>query len=133
MAKHIVVSFDDDDDAAQFMAAIKIEGAIFFQDPEQHFKHIDVNKARVIGVFAKPTKFCECPYVADMPTARSAKYGWYIHHPGCSKPIPGHYQSGMKNLLDPENIDSRARRVFLGVREGELRYPEPTTTKREGK
>lgn len=130
MARHIVISFEDNDEAEEFMAALKVEGATFFQDKEQHFKHIDPSKVAVIGVFAKPTKFCQCPYTEDMKTVRSKNYGWYVHV-GCNKPIPGHYQSAMKNLIDPPEVaaDVRKRGVYLGVREGQTRWPEPQARK----
>lgn len=129
MARHIVVSFEDNNDAEQFIAALKTEGAVFFQDDKQHFKNINTEKTSILGVFAKPTKFCQCPYTEDMKTVRSANYGWYIHNV-CNMPIPGHYQSALKNLMNPPDMDARKNKVFLGVREGETRWPQPTTSKK---
>lgn len=124
MARHIVISFDDNDDAEQFIEALKVDGAVFFQDSSQHFKNVDPMTCTVIGVYAKPTQFCQCTYADDMPTARSKNYGWYVHTV-CKKPIPGHYQSALKNLIEAPNTSARTRKMHLGVREGETRWPEP--------
>lgn len=129
MARHLVISFEDNGEAEEFMAALKIEGAVFFQDKEQHFKNINPKQVGVTGVFAKPTRFCQCEGTGEeIKTVRSKNYGWYVHVT-CNKPISGHIQSAMKNLLDPPGVDSRKRSCTLILREGEMRYPEPTSTK----
>lgn len=133
MARHLVISFDDNEEAEQFVEALKIEGAVFFQDATQHFKNVNPEKVRLIGLFAKPTKFCDCVHTSEAKTVRSQKFGWYIHWPGCGKPISGHYQSALKNLLNPPGTDARSLGIFLGVREGVARWPEPGSSQKTTK
>jgi hypothetical protein len=128
MARHVVVSFDDNEEADEFIKALGVEGSVFFHGALGNFKNADPKKVRVIGLFAKPTKFCQCRYTEEPKMVRSKNYGWYLHK-DCNMPIAGHYQSALKNLLEPANIDPRKRGIFLGVREGETRWPEPRSAK----
>lgn len=126
MGRHVVITFDDPAQAAAFVAAVQVEGAVFYQGEDTHFKNIDLNTTRIAGVFVKPNDFCQCKYVRDMDYVRGSKYGLYVHN-YCKKPAGGHLQNATWNLFEePEVINGVKRhRVHLSVREGQTRWPEP--------
>jgi hypothetical protein len=126
MGRHVVVTFDDVNAAEQFVAALKVEGSVFFQGADEHFTHINPDEVRVSGIFAKPNSFCECPFEGkEFKYVRGAKYGLYVHDK-CLKPDGGSIQSAPKNLVYPEGTDVREVKVRLSVREGTKRWPEPS-------
>lgn len=66
---------------------------------------------KVNGLFAVPTKFCDCPHNSPAQIrliARGAKLGWWVHK-GCGKPLHNSWQSP-RNLLDP---DMRERDPYI--------------------
>jgi len=97
--KYIVLEFDNDDEADSFAGTIT-EGP--------------AASIRVKAVFRKPSQFCECPPTEK--SARGAKWGWWICTI-CAKPKRGQWQHP-RNLLDPIDLPTRERKVYLGVVEG---------------
>lgn len=63
---------------------------------------------RVVGLFAKPTNYCECG-VENWTTTRNRvatvrfgrKLGWHVCTT-CKRPIPS--ESGLRNLIEPSDI-----------------------------
>lgn len=93
MARYVVLSFPDNDDATAF-----VEG-------KDH-------RAEVVGVYAQPTMFCEsfggCSTGRVKPFTRGTKFGWWVCS-GCRKPVKlsaeklaRHIISQGTNLLDVE-------------------------------
>lgn len=63
---------------------------------------------RVVGLFAKPTKYCECGVgnwtttkARVSPTKRGRKFGWEVCT-NCRRPT--HATSGLVNLVKPRDI-----------------------------
>jgi hypothetical protein len=97
MAKYVLVEFDRDEDADAFADTL--------QGPD--------TTVRAIGLYKKPTQFCECPNSGEK-SAFGQKWGWFVHK-DCGKPRKGVYQ-GPKNLLDPNTPHGR-RNPILSIRE----------------
>lgn len=123
MGRHVVISFTDPVAAAEFVKAAGIEGAVFFQGADTHFKNIDVSTTKVTGLFAKPNDFCGCDYKDSGDPVRGSKYGLFVC-PKCKKPHGGHVQNP-KNLLHDDVPKLGEQKVWLNAREGETRWPEP--------
>lgn len=74
---------------------------------------------RVIGLFGRPTKFCEDSSHRSMNerSVRGPKYGWW-HCTTCGKP-KRHMFHTLTNLLDPETLVDAViyRDIFFNVRE----------------
>lgn len=133
MGRHVVISFDNATDAEEFIAAVKVAGAVFFMGSDAHFKNVNAEQTAVVGLFAKPNDFCECKYEGEMPIVRGSKFGLFVHTV-CKKPMGGQLQSAPRNLLYPKDMDVRKmvaqeRYVGLSVREGRTRWPVPTPEK----
>lgn len=106
MARYVLLSFDSNNEADEFINAVSVEGGIFFMGKDTHFKHIDPEKTFVRGLWAKPTQFCECSGSGAKREgyARGQKFGWWVHN-ACGKPTKGwargdHYYPALgKNML----------------------------------
>lgn len=125
MAKYVLVSFDDDTDADNFVAALQrhadpeAEGRnshVFYTTKhptlENHFSMRGVLEASVRAVWKKPTQFCECANPGEK-SARGQKWGWWVHK-DCGKAKKGNFQSP-RNLLDPPGQRARDIQIFLNV------------------
>jgi len=135
--RHVVITFDDVVDAEEFIAAIKVEGAMFYQDVGGHFKHVKPAETRVVGLFGKPNQFCECPWSdGEKKYVRGSKYGLFVHDK-CAKPEGGHLQTAARNLLDPPGLGAKEtveqdNYVRLSSREGKHNWPVPSSEKEAG-
>ena len=81
MARYIVVEFYDNDDANEFVQRLEEENA------ENRNMRLSFRR-RVVGIFVKPGKTCECPdwnranygdknwHAASV--ARGEKFGWWV-------------------------------------------------------
>ena len=115
MARYILIEVDDNETAGDLVAALQADG-------EMHFYHkLDGDEykvksvaAKVVGLFAKPTKFCTCPNPGDR-SVKGAKFGWWVHA-DCGKPKAGGNQHP-RNLLEPEGYKPPAheRWGYLGI------------------
>lgn len=101
MAKHVVLTFDNDIEADAFVNSINEGG-----------KEASI---RVIGIFKRPTIFCTCTVTSEKGV-RGAKYGWWLCR-NCGKPVKGRWIYG-HNLMDPVDVKYDDKRVSLGVQEG---------------
>lgn len=101
MARWLLLEFDDDAQCEAMMAKIQEQTA--------------AGKAyRLKGLFAKPTKFCECPPEPrrqQPDLVRGERYGWVVHRL-CRKAWP--MPVWPKNLLESTPI-SPAFRGDVGV------------------
>lgn len=105
MAKYVLVQFDNDDDADGFVKTLDMRSDV----PDQA-------TMKVVGVFKKPTLFCECTTPSEK-SVRGAKWGWWLcRNVGCGKPKRGQFQ-GHRNLRDPEGTRTEQRRIFINVKE----------------
>jgi ribosomal protein L37AE/L43A len=103
VARYILVEVDDNETAGDLVAALDGSDRVFFYKSPPlgsggEFT-IQTLTAKVVGLFAKPVKFCECPNPGDKQV-RGAKFGWWVHA-ACGKPMKGHCQHP-NNLLEPE-------------------------------
>lgn len=111
MARYVLLRFEDNNDAEAFVTAAKAPNGVWFYEsnPDAHalavvegnqdlyvMRPLDRAKVLVRGLFAIPTKFCECELRGDKGV-RGAKLGWWLCR-GCKKPRKGHWQKP-KNLL----------------------------------
>jgi hypothetical protein len=84
MARLVILEFEDNDAAERFTQSMNNRlgpGSL----PQAS---VAMAYADVIAVFAKPTKFCECPASTKKSLSsfgKSKKYGWYVHRT-CGKP-----------------------------------------------
>lgn len=103
MARYVVVEFDDNAQADEFVRRVN-------SNPDRKF--------RVPWVFAKPTKYCECPSTGTRSSdpirvVRGDKWGWWVCSK-CHRAMGGSYQSP-HNLLDYDQKDAPAHlRRFPG-------------------
>lgn len=74
MAKYVVLSFKDNDDADEYV-----------QELTKSFEHSLA--AEVVGVFQQPTQFCTCQGTKGRISAwtKGLKYGWWVCK-RCKKP-----------------------------------------------
>jgi hypothetical protein len=80
MAKYVLLAFDDDAEADQFVEDIQGEAVLAWTpDRQGHTVH-----AQVRGIYKKPTKFCQCGSKTKA-YGRSRKYGWWCCA-DCGKP-----------------------------------------------
>jgi hypothetical protein len=79
MARYVLLKFDDNDDASEALVTIQRNG---------HIRGELSNLQCVVrGVWACPTKYCECG-TAKPGYTRGRKYGWWVHA-ACGKPTKG--------------------------------------------
>jgi len=90
MARYVVLSFDDDTTADEFVAAVQENGILGHVSNESGFmKHF----APVVrAMFQRPTKFCDCASrggnIKARGFTRGKKYGWWVCN-ACKKPTVG--------------------------------------------
>lgn len=91
MARYVLLSFDNDQEADEFVAAFQRPGGAFYMGADGHFHQTDEEGTFVRAMYQKPTKFCDCGTATGLPFARkssytrSLKYGWMVHTQ-CKKP-----------------------------------------------
>lgn len=99
MARLVLVEFDSNSQADAFIQRIdKANG---------HF--------RIVGLFAKPTKWCICPRptgYAKNEVVMGGSYGWWVHRL-CRRPRKGTHQP--HNLIEPRLSDSDYTTVISSV------------------
>lgn len=115
MAVHVLLSFEDEELAKEFVAA-NVPGSP--TDNINFAAHLD--GARVCGVWKRPSVFCECPGGIGKQEGytRGRKYGWWVHNK-CGKPSkvkisasPWEIALGTNLLppeLSPEPFDQRLK------------------------
>jgi hypothetical protein len=79
MAKYVTLSFEDDEEAKEFIQR-------FTDDVEERSRQLRVGTyAAVVAMYKKPTRFCDCD--VTRPFTRGSKYGWWVHAiRGCMSP-----------------------------------------------
>lgn len=110
MAMYVLVEFDEDQEAKDFIADVEKLGV-----------------PKVRGMYKKPTQFCDCPPEVvkekstngrgERLTSRGKKYGWWVHL-CCKKPplimsqMPnnlhdnGETRMRWRIIIDPWNVNS---------------------------
>lgn len=78
MAKYVLLAFNDDLDADNFVACMTVyEGTDWLNDVMKA-----IGRGWIRGVWKKPTKFCECTENASTLRkrgwTRGKKYGWWV-------------------------------------------------------
>lgn len=100
MARYVVIEFDENEDAEEFVKATNELNA-HARDERLSFRR------RVVGVFVKPGKTCTCwdgkwinsgDKNRDAGIARGEKFGWWVCT-RCKKPRPGGHQLVNQLLL----------------------------------
>jgi hypothetical protein len=104
MARYVLIQVDENDRADRLID--KLSG---------------VTGLRIIGLFGKPTQFCECPGPWERST-RGKKYGWYCC-PDCGYPRKFGPHQRPRNLLEGDTPETM-QNVFLSVREPYLNAME---------
>jgi len=95
MAKYVILHFEDDDAADQYVRMLQ-QGSVFIW--ERTVVEGRTVEAEVRAVYKAPTKFC--PHASSGPYTRGRKYGWWVHaKPDCMKPTPG-WVRGMLELRE---------------------------------
>lgn len=105
MARYVLVEFDDNEEANNFVGMLR--GGDFDGRPAEVSPDGSV---RVVGMFFKPTQFCECPQGEQ--TARGKKYGLQVH--SCGKPIRGRWQHP-RNLVKEDDKTLYEQGLYLGI------------------
>jgi hypothetical protein len=94
MARYVLVAFDNDIAADEFVQAVERPGGFFFLGSDGHFRTANITDdptnttAFVRGVWQKATKFCDCQpggKKQERGFTRSKKYAWWVHA-DCGKP-----------------------------------------------
>jgi len=108
MARYVVLEFDNDDEADGFLSAFGITvsiGEVVSKD----------DSCRAIGVYQKPTQFCEC-VTRDDKSVRGAKHGWWLCAK-CAKPKRGNMQHPLNKLRPDLKPREQMQEMYLGVKE----------------
>lgn len=105
MARYVLIEFDDNNDAETFVKAVEeVQGILVTTQhpkiPDQYGVVKPSHDYRIRGLYAKPTRFCECSDVLFNERRKGAKLGWYVH-PTCGRPVRGSWQ-WPRNLLLPQ-------------------------------
>jgi hypothetical protein len=95
MARYVVVEFDDNGEAQNFVDMIGLNGATM----------------RIAAMYMKPTQFCACTDYSGK-SRRGEKWGLYVHEK-CGKPAMGVWQHP-KNLINTDNPRPLANGKTLG-------------------
>jgi hypothetical protein len=116
VARYLLIEIDDNDKAEAFMESMKA-GKSFVTVPNgpeaREYTVVEI-QARTVGLFGKPTKFCECPDQDQRAAAsKGAKYGWRVC-PKCNLALSGFHEP--KNLLDPEGTPPAEKPFYLMAR-----------------
>lgn len=111
MARYVILEFEDNEDANNFVASVKDNGGVFMnvKHPtlEGHFSTVrPSHDYNVVGLYMRPLKACECQLNRKMAGGftEGLKFGIWVH-PGCGKPAPialeawGHASGLGRNLL----------------------------------
>lgn len=115
MAKYVLLQFDDDEEADEFVKGAQEVGyALSASEKSSMWKSFFI----VVGVFKKPTLFCDCTGKDDK-SARGTKWGWWLHK-ACGKPKRGMTHHPW-NLLHPG--EKLTNNPYIGVREGGKNTP----------
>lgn len=97
MAKYVLLEFDNDDEAEAFTSVLQDD--------------IETAVMRAVGVYKKPTIFCDCSNPGDK-SVLGAKWGWWVHKE-CGRPKKGNWQNP-RNLLKPdEPVKARKQMISL--------------------
>jgi hypothetical protein len=94
MARYVLVAFEDNEDADNFIRGTD-SGA---------------ESLVVVGVFFKPTLFCECSQLGR--PSRGKRYGMNVH--SCGKPIRGQWQHP-RNLAKEDGKTLYEQGLYLGI------------------
>lgn len=100
MPRYLLIEFDSNDAADRMRAQINAAEA-------------NGKNFRVVGMFSKTAKLCDCAVRSDK-SLRGSKLGWWLC-PTCHRPKPGSPQN-LVNMLDDEGCPSKYREIFLSVR-----------------
>src|SRR5689334_9902659 len=103
MAKYVVVAFDIDTEADAFIETMNA-ATITMEDNGGA-------TVEVVGVFKKPTLFCECTNRGDK-SVRGAKWGWWLHK-DCGKPKRGNIHHPWNLLFPGKKLTDQ---LYLGIR-----------------
>jgi hypothetical protein len=129
MARYILLRIEDNTDAEKFVEALKAPGGVWFYEPNPdanshtvsegmedvyRMRPLAPEQVQVRGLFAAPTKFCDCPDKSDT-SARSANFGWWVHLK-CKKPKKGNMQHPY-NLLGRNELGKHKPELYIGVTE----------------
>lgn len=124
MARYVVMSFKDNEEAERFVAAVA-RGAVFLGTPDgegdDHYGPLSEG-ALARAMYMQPTQFCSCgtPAKGDAGFTRGTKYGLWVHS-ACGKPTKlwaqgdRWYTSLGKNLLpiDAQRPEWRGEGVYM--------------------
>jgi hypothetical protein len=113
--RFVMIQIPDNEEADAFIKAAERGDLLFGFDKDDgtgEYGYKGLTGASVPGVWAVPTKFCECPDYAGKGV-RSSKYGWHVHAK-CAKPRKTAQQY-------PRNLKEAGRTIkelvyFLGFR-----------------
>lgn len=100
MGRYLLLEFDDNDSADRMRAQI--------DNAEANGKAF-----RVIGVWGKPARLCDCA-VRSESSLKGSRWGWWVC-PVCRRPKAGSPQS-MGNRLDHPDTPAKYREIFLALR-----------------
>lgn len=89
MARLVVLSFDDNEDAEDFIKDVQFQDGTVFTYPEGS-NDAESYSTEVVGLFAKPTVFCDPGdghkgKKTQAGWTRGKKYGWWVCG-ACKKP-----------------------------------------------
>lgn len=97
MASYVLVEFDNDDQAQKLIDQLETKESM-----------------RAVGLFRKPTKFCECPPLfgsqQSSEITRGDRFGWWVHR-ACRRARKA--PQSPRNLLEPIDRPARDRDIFL--------------------
>jgi hypothetical protein len=102
MARWVLIEIDDNADAEAYVESLKIGKTFMTINTGDSYK-VQEAPVRVVGLYAKPVKFCECETPGKV--ARGEKLGWWVCTK-CNKPQTTRWQMP-NNLLAPPDIALR--------------------------
>lgn len=97
MARYVLIEVDENATAERLCAQITNAG----------------KPMRVVGIFSKPTKLCDCAVQSDT-SVLGTRLGWRLC-PECRRPKSGGSQT-LWNMLDDEGTPSKYKELHIGVR-----------------
>lgn len=113
MARWLLIEIDDNDAAEQYIKSLS-EGKSFITVPSGESYTVREVSARVVGLFGKPTKFCECPEQDQKAgSTKGAKTDWRVC-PNCHLALRG--SQTPKNLLDEPGTKAPDKPFYLMAR-----------------
>jgi hypothetical protein len=133
MARLILISIPDNDEADKFIQAIKDDNVLravevrdeFSREGHPEVEWNSLDGAKVEAVWGLPTLFCECDDY-NGTSAPTQKMRWMVHAK-CARPRKG----AMQNPRDLTRIDMPAGQVpyYIGFRAGSDKYGYDRTKK----